>query len=215
MDIIAYHDCKDLYEARKKEQEYFILYNATLNSIEPMPGPKCVNNLTLPNNRNDVKSNQRCDICHFSCFNTQDAFNLHLTQNRHIKAVNRLSRLSTNLGDKLGKEYKCDKCHFKCSKQSDYTRHLSTAKHQMVHNDTPKYPKSYTCMCGNVYKHSSGLYRHKTSCASVQPSLVNSNAPQQLQPLVDVSLVLELIKQNQEFKEIMLEQLTKNALTAL
>ena len=35
MDIIAYHECKDLYEARKKEQEYFILYNATLNSIEP------------------------------------------------------------------------------------------------------------------------------------------------------------------------------------
>ena len=220
MDIIAYHECKDLYEARTKEQEYFILYNATLNSIEPMPGPKCVNNQT-PSNPNDVKSNHNCDICNFSCFNTQDAFNLHLTRNRHIKAVSRLNRLSANVGDKLqklGKEYKCDKCHFKCSKQSDYTRHISTAKHQMIHNDTPNCPKSYTCICGNVYKHSSGLYRHKNKCSSVQPSLVNSNAPQQLQPLLDVSLVLELIKQNQEFKEIMLEQskqLTKNALTAL
>jgi hypothetical protein len=119
MDIIAYHECKDLYEARTKEQEYFILYNATLNSIEPMPGPKCVNNLTLPFKTNDVKSNHQCDICHFSCFNTQDAFNLHLTRNRHIKAVSRLNRLSANVGDKLqklGKEYKCDKCHFRATR---------------------------------------------------------------------------------------------------
>ena len=111
---------------------------------------------------------------------------------------------------KNAKKYICEKCDFKCSKQSDYARHISTAKHQMVHNDTQKCAKSYTCMCGNVYKHSSGLYRHKTSCASVQPSLVNSNlqayTPQPFQPPVDASLVLELLKQNQEFKEIMLEQ---------
>jgi hypothetical protein len=111
---------------------------------------------------------------------------------------------------KNAKKYNCEKCDFRCSKQSDYARHISTAKHQMVHNDTQQNAKSYTCICGNVYKHSSGLYRHKNSCASVQPSLVNSNAnmyaPQPLQPLVDASLVLELLKQNQEFKEIMLEQ---------
>jgi hypothetical protein len=111
---------------------------------------------------------------------------------------------------KNAKKYICEKCDFKCSKQSDYARHISTAKHQMVHNDTQNYAKSYTCMCGNVYKHSSGLYRHKNSCASVQPSLVNSNmntySTQPLQPPVDASLVLELLKQNQEFKEIMLEQ---------
>jgi hypothetical protein len=94
---------------------------------------------------------------------------------------------------KNAKKYICEKCDFKCSKQSDYARHISTAKHQMVHNDTQNYAKSYTCMCGNVYKHSSGLYRHKNSCASVQPSLVNSNmntySTQPLQPPVDASLV--------------------------
>jgi hypothetical protein len=107
---------------------------------------------------------------------------------------------------KNAKKYNCEKCAFKCSKQSDYTRHISTAKHQMVHNDTSKYANAYTCICGNVYKHSSGLYRHKTLCASIRPSLVSSNSPQPVQPLVDASLVLELLKQNQEFKEIMLEQ---------
>ena len=107
---------------------------------------------------------------------------------------------------KNAKKYNCEKCAFKCSKQSDYARHISTAKHQMVHSDTSKYANAYTCICGNVYKHSSGLYRHKTSCASVRPSLLSSNASQPLQPLVDASLVLELLKQNQEFKTLIIEQ---------
>ena len=40
MEIVTFHNCNDHYEARKKEQEYFELLNATLNSIEPMPKPK-------------------------------------------------------------------------------------------------------------------------------------------------------------------------------
>ena len=37
MEIINFFNCKDHYEARQKEQEYFILLKATLNSIEPLP----------------------------------------------------------------------------------------------------------------------------------------------------------------------------------
>lgn len=40
MEIIDFMNCKDLYEARKKEQEYFVLLKATLNSIEPLPHPR-------------------------------------------------------------------------------------------------------------------------------------------------------------------------------
>jgi len=41
MDIINFFNCKDHFEARQKEQEYFVSLNATLNSIEPMPKQKC------------------------------------------------------------------------------------------------------------------------------------------------------------------------------
>jgi len=34
MEIVNFFNCKDAYEARQKEQEYFILLNATLNSVE-------------------------------------------------------------------------------------------------------------------------------------------------------------------------------------
>ena len=40
MEIINFFNCKDHYEARIKEQEYFNLLNATLNSIEPLPKTK-------------------------------------------------------------------------------------------------------------------------------------------------------------------------------
>jgi len=48
MEIVNFYNCKDHYEARKKEQEYFILLKATLNSIEPLPKPKVSVLLTNP-----------------------------------------------------------------------------------------------------------------------------------------------------------------------
>ena len=37
MEIVGFFNCANQYEARKKEQEYFISLKATLNSIEPIP----------------------------------------------------------------------------------------------------------------------------------------------------------------------------------
>ncbi len=37
MQIVGFFNCKDLYEAREKEQEFFISLGATLNSVEPLP----------------------------------------------------------------------------------------------------------------------------------------------------------------------------------
>ncbi len=206
MDIIAYHDCKDLYEARKKEQEYFILHNATLNSIEPMPGPKCVNNLTLPINTNDGNSTHICDICNFTCFNTQDAYNLHLTRNRHIKAVNKLTRLSANVGQKLHKHI-CEPCNYTTNNKKDYNKHLLTRKHNTTNTTelsaVSKHQVQYNCVCGKKYTHRASLWNHKKSCnGEVEIDELPLSPPH----IVDLSVVLELLKQNQEFKELMIEQ---------
>ena len=112
----------------------------------------------------------------------------------------------------------CDKCAFGCSKHSDFVRHISTRKHIGVINGIHKaqeHDATYKCRCGNEYKHSSGLYRHKKVCTSSNHS-EPVNEPlyvPQAQPVdvkqaqqVDVSLVIELLKQNQEFKELMIEQ---------
>ena len=39
-------------------------------------------------------------------------------------------------------KYSCESCNFKCYKQSDYNRHILTAKHQNRTNRTQKTPKN-------------------------------------------------------------------------
>ena len=78
-------------------------------------------------------------------------------------------------------KYYCEKCDFKCYKLSDYNRHLSTAKHQMITDGntddntlrsqngtkTPKSANTYQCECGQVYKYRSGLSRHRNICKTI------------------------------------------------
>lgn len=62
-------------------------------------------------------------------------------------------------------------------------------------------PTEYVCQCGNSYKHRQSLHTHKKRC------FVDINqTPIPTSHIVDAPLVLELLKQNQEFKVLMMEQ---------
>jgi hypothetical protein len=71
---------------------------------------------------------------------------------------------------------------------------------------TPKNP--HECACGKIYKDASGLWRHKKKCVETKSELI----PQQ-NDLVILLLNqnMELIKQNQEFKDLLADQ-NKNML---
>ena len=65
------------------------------------------------------------------------------------------------------KTFNCEKCNFTCSNKKDYNRHLLTAKHKKIVNDskfTPKNPTSFICVCGKSYKYNTGYYRHIKKC---------------------------------------------------
>ena len=93
----------------------------------------------------------------------------------------------------------CENCNFKCSKQSDFQRHLLTNKHKNLikPNDlTPKNAKQYSCKCGKIYKHMSTLCTHKKKCINKEET----------PNVITTELILELIKNNKEMKNIILEQ---------
>ena len=93
----------------------------------------------------------------------------------------------------------CEICNFKCSKQSDFERHLLTNKHKTLikPNDlTPKNAKQYSCKCGKIYKHMSTLCSHKKKCINKEET----------PNVITTELILELIKNNKEMKNIILEQ---------
>jgi len=119
--------------------------------------------------------------------------------------------------------FTCEICSFLSGNKKDYTRHLMTAKHKNNINDTKiqnlpiknPSPEYTVCHCGKEYKYHSGLWRHKQTCSqqttiqSVEPVLENtftSINDIQVMPAFDMNLVLELLKQNQEFKDMIIDQ---------
>jgi hypothetical protein len=89
-----------------------------------------------------------------------------------------------------------------------------TSKHINSYNDlqnndslSQKVAKKFICECGKGYKHRQGLSYHRKTCDSKPENItmsVEENLPVNNQYSGD--LILELLKQNQEFKELIIEQ---------
>lgn len=110
----------------------------------------------------------------------------------------------------------CKNCDFECSKKSDWDRHILRPKHlkhlEMIQNDTSKDIKNinqYDCECGNTYKHHSGLWRHKKSCDFIKVTEDKLNESTKGDSKKD-DLIDYLIKENQEFKNLILELAKKD-----
>ena len=90
-------------------------------------------------------------------------------------------------------DFICNKCNFKCSKMSDYKRHTNTSKHTrltITNDKTPKNAKSYSCVCGKVYIHSSSLCKHKNTCTFIYGSVVLA------ENLEEKPYMMEILSQN-------------------
>jgi len=103
----------------------------------------------------------------------------------------------------------CEFCNFKCCKKSDWSRHILRPKHKKNENDnkndtndntkTPYDLSSiYKCECGNIYKHKSGLSRHKRAENCQKNAVFEHYYKNEGDLKVLTNLVLEVVKQNQE-----------------
>ena len=107
---------------------------------------------------------------------------------------------------KISYKFICNICDYKCSKNSEYKKHLSTAKHKNLTNPNKKSPLIYHCNCGKIYKHRSTLSAHKRVCNESPMMDEPSELHHQNEPISTKHEIVELIIQNQEFKELMVEQ---------
>jgi len=118
--------------------------------------------------------------------------------------------------------FRCEKCNFECSKKSNYELHLTTAKHKMITNDNEKQATlKHVCKyCNKEYKHASGLSRHTKTCKYKEQELIKEEIKEEIKEVEIVvkddnkeianNNVIELIKQNQDFKELIIEQQKQN-----
>ena len=116
-------------------------------------------------------------------------------------------------------KFYCEICDYHTSRKCNYDEHLLTSKHKsaMFSNEKPAI-SSAKFMCPNcckLYKDNSGLWRHKKKCLVedidniVQPTYPqNQNQPYE-QPNKD-NLIEYLIKENAEFKTLIMELVKKD-----
>jgi hypothetical protein len=117
---------------------------------------------------------------------------------------------------KIAIKFVCKKCDYKCCKQSDYDKHLLTAKHKKDDAEDiledEKLAIQYFCECGKEYKHRQGLWKHKKKCQNTTANvdtdiLVENNKPEQSNK---DNLIEYLIKENSEFKTLIMELIKKD-----
>jgi len=105
--------------------------------------------------------------------------------------------------------YSCPDCDYTCYKKSEWIRHISTSKHI---NATQCYIKATdnknVCdNCNKKFIHHSSYYRHKKKCMlSTDPQEKLENNASDKDELINY-----LIKENQEFKSMILEFVKKDS----
>ena len=107
--------------------------------------------------------------------------------------------------------YECNLCHYNTCKKGDYFRHLQTQKHknhEILINSAPTTNKSFTCECGKKYSHNQSLYNHKKKCDFKVVSNKNEepNCQVILQNNVDQNMIMKLISENNDIKNLLLIQ---------
>ena len=96
--------------------------------------------------------------------------------------------------------YECIVCNYKTGNKYDIIKHNLTTKHKLKSNEndvTEKIeikPKKYICECSKIFKHASSLWNHKQKCNYKNHNKEPANS------------IMELIKQNNELKEIIINQ---------
>ena len=117
---------------------------------------------------------------------------------------------------KNAQKYKCLLCEFTCSKLSNWNIHILTRKHKYNQNETKisimeieKIPDLFhKCECGKQYKQHSGLWKHKKKCNYVFTPIIIQKIQNTTNtfPEIDANMILNLMQQNQEFKQLLMIQ---------
>jgi hypothetical protein len=132
-------------------------------------------------NGNEKGKMRACEFCDYTCYRNYDMAR-HLSSSKHQKRHEK--------GTKNASLFNCKLCDYTCSHKSKWERHVNTEKHLEI--CAGNFRGIDECLCGKTFKSSSGLWKHKKNCNFILEN--------------DTEVIWNLVKQNQEFKEMLLEQ---------
>ena len=121
--------------------------------------------------------------------------------------------MATKKESKRAQKYYCEICDFTTSRHTNWERHTLTRKHIMATNSNIQATSLICENCNKEYKNRTGLWRHKQKCKgdvkNEPPSQDTSEIPD-VSKMITPELVMTLLTQNQEFKQLIIEQQQEN-----
>ena len=160
-----------------------------------------------------IKNVNCCIYCNYESSNKKD-YKKHLLTEKHKKLID------------PNKNPKTDSLICECGKKYKHLSSLCNHKKNCyiyIEKNTNKNPQteSLICNCGKKYKHLSSLCNHKKNCTFLKETtqITNTNNSNDSNDSIEklTNLVVEVVKQNQDFKDLIIEQnkiiidLTKNS----
>ena len=175
-----------------------------------------------------------CDKCDYKCSSEGD-FNKHLQSKKHnttesshknykkyicekcnyntVRNSQYCRHLATakhiRLTDANGKVQNSSSHICLCG--NEYKHVSSLCKHKRTCNNDglgPRNEKQYKCNCGNQYRFRQGLFTHKKTCSGIAHNIttVIDSSYSETSVIIKDNFIVELLKQNQDFKNLMIEQ---------
>ena len=140
-----------------------------------------------------VSQKHSCIICDYNT-SRRGLFEKHLLTAKHINL--------TSSNEEVSLQYDCDHCNYSTTIHSNYKKHLLTAKHIKLSEVSEIVSQPIQCsICNKIYKSRPGLWAHKKKC--IEKAVENTIIPTEL---TSTAVIIEIIKQNQEFKTLLIEQ---------
>jgi hypothetical protein len=218
-------NCKNKLDALKWEHEYYYLLNATLNNVQPF---SYKNNEKEINNRGQTISSQGItsekELRNEIILENNNIINNIVLNNESIVKKNDLllkkntlltEKILSNLMEQNNKnaiesvkktKFKCDSCKYYTNILNDFKKHESTTKHMnMIANKTNVIELANTEIvcnnCNRSFKCRLTLGRHHKKCTETLSEKKTNG--------ISEELIMELIKENKELKDLLKEQSTE------
>ena len=128
--------------------------------------------------------------------------------------------MATNGNRKVAQSFFCESCHYNTSKKSNYEKHILTAKHQKCYKinnlssvSNQKVAKVandnimlFCNKCNKYFSDRSGLWRHNKKC---NVTCNDKNDKSMISNINDKEIIMTLIKENSELKNMMMDTQNK------
>jgi len=118
-----------------------------------------------------------------------------------------MKQFETKKVPKSSEKFYCEKCDYSTSRNSQYVRHLTTAKHKNMKNETNLKQNStfssnvFKCNCNLSFNSRTSLWRHQKKC-NLDICIENNKKYENLCDITNLTnLVLDIVKQNKDLSQ--------------